>query len=163
MTKAKAKIQKAVIELLKKKDFDQLKVSQICRLAGINRSTFYDNFEDIYDMRRQLQNYVAERYKYRLKENKVATFQNFLQDIAQNQEVYRLFFRLNLDSDILEQHSFDEWFSYPKSSNKYDHVFIQAGIRSVLKMWLSSGCKDSTETINDILIKKIQSLGLILD
>lgn len=54
MPTARKKIQRAVIELLKEKEVEQLKVSQICRVAGINRSTFYANYEDCNDMVSQL-------------------------------------------------------------------------------------------------------------
>lgn len=66
MKQARKNIQKAVIELLKDHKVDQLKVTQICKLAQINRSTFYANYEDISDMISQLRDYVANQYQKRL-------------------------------------------------------------------------------------------------
>ena len=66
MKQARKNIQKAVIELLRDHKVDQLKVTQICQLAQINRSTFYANYEDISDMISQLRDYVANQYQKRL-------------------------------------------------------------------------------------------------
>lgn len=63
MPTARKKIQRAVIELLKEKEVEQLKVSQICRVAGINRSTFYANYEDCNDMVSQLREYIVQYYE----------------------------------------------------------------------------------------------------
>lgn len=46
MSQARKKIQKTVIKLLKDNNGKPLKVSQICKTASINRSTFYANYED---------------------------------------------------------------------------------------------------------------------
>lgn len=66
MKQARKNIQKAVIELLKDHKVDQLKVTQICKLAQINRSTFYANYEDISGIISQLRDYVANQYQKRL-------------------------------------------------------------------------------------------------
>lgn len=49
-TKTLSKIQSVFIQLLKEKGFDNLTVSDISRLAGINRGTFYLHYEDKYDL-----------------------------------------------------------------------------------------------------------------
>ena len=70
-----------MIELLRTKKVDQLKVTQICKLAHINRSTFYDNYEDIYDMIDQLRDYVAKQYEDDLKRYQDQTFLTMLRRI----------------------------------------------------------------------------------
>jgi len=43
-------IEKAFIELLQERDIKDVTVSDICKMTGLNRSTFYANFLDIYDL-----------------------------------------------------------------------------------------------------------------
>ena len=43
-TVSRKKIQNAVVELLKNSNLENLKVTEICQKAHINRSTFYDNY-----------------------------------------------------------------------------------------------------------------------
>ena len=44
------KIEKAFISELQTKSIDKISVSDICKITGLNRSTFYANFIDIYDL-----------------------------------------------------------------------------------------------------------------
>ena len=44
------KIEKVFIQLIQKKNITEISVSTICEKANINRSTFYANYLDIYDL-----------------------------------------------------------------------------------------------------------------
>jgi len=44
------KIEKTFIELLQEKPLKEISVADICQGCGLNRSTFYANFVDIYDL-----------------------------------------------------------------------------------------------------------------
>lgn len=48
--KTKKALYNAFEELMKSKPFEQIKVSDICNEALINRSTFYDHYADKYDL-----------------------------------------------------------------------------------------------------------------
>lgn len=159
MKEARKAIQDAVIELLRTKKVDQLKVTQICKLAQINRSTFYDNYEDIYDMIDQLRDYVANQYEDDLKRYQDQTFLTMLKRIQANPGIYQLFFRLSLDLNFSKQYNFKKWVQYPTNVNNYEIVFIQAGIRAVLATWIEDNCQTSPEEINQLIIKNLHQLG----
>lgn len=148
-----------MIELLRTKKVDQLKVTQICKLAHINRSTFYDNYEDIYDMIDQLRDYVAKQYEDDLKRYQDQTFLTMLRRIQANPKIYQLFFRLSLDLHFSNQYNFKKWVRYPTNVNKYDIAFIQAGIRADLATWIEDNCQISPEDINKLVINKLDQLG----
>lgn len=42
------KIEPVLVEFLQTKELNQISVSDICKKAGLNRSTFYANYIDIY-------------------------------------------------------------------------------------------------------------------
>jgi len=44
--KTKATLYKTYLDLIAKKEYNQIKISDICKSANINRSTFYDHFKD---------------------------------------------------------------------------------------------------------------------
>ena len=57
MTKSESKyfntavlMDKALISILEKKDFQYISVKEICHKAGVNRSTFYLHYETIIDL-----------------------------------------------------------------------------------------------------------------
>ena len=51
----------ALISLLKKKSFDYITVSEVCETAGVNRSTFYSNYIDIYDLAEKVKDLGIEK------------------------------------------------------------------------------------------------------
>lgn len=48
--KTKKVLSEALLTLMKEKNFDNIKISDICDVALINRSTFYAHYEDKYDL-----------------------------------------------------------------------------------------------------------------
>lgn len=48
--KTKKALTEALLTLMKQKNFDKIKISDICEEALINRSTFYAHYEDKYDL-----------------------------------------------------------------------------------------------------------------
>ena len=54
------KIEKAFIEMLQYKELNEITVSNICKKCGLNRSTFYANFIDIYDLADKVRIHLEE-------------------------------------------------------------------------------------------------------
>ena len=50
MEKTKIYLSNALLELLKTKSFDNIKVTEICDKALIHKTTFYNHFEDKYEL-----------------------------------------------------------------------------------------------------------------
>ena len=44
------KIEKTFVELIQTKEISEISVSDICKKANLNRTTFYSNYIDIYDL-----------------------------------------------------------------------------------------------------------------
>ena len=44
------KIQRAFVNMLQEKEISRISVTDICKETGLNRSTFYANFLDVYDL-----------------------------------------------------------------------------------------------------------------
>lgn len=49
----------AFLELRSKKEIEKISVKELCEKAGINKSTFYTHYQDIYDLSEQLETQVA--------------------------------------------------------------------------------------------------------
>ncbi|EID35382.1 transcriptional regulator, TetR family [Staphylococcus epidermidis IS-250] len=60
--RAKYKIIKSLIELLEYYPFDEITIKMICAYSGVNRSTFYDHFQDKYQLLDKIQNYHLNKY-----------------------------------------------------------------------------------------------------
>lgn len=49
-------IKNAAIDLLQEKTFNKITVGEVCSVAGINRSTFYRYFSDVFQLKEELEN-----------------------------------------------------------------------------------------------------------
>ena len=67
--KTKKGIYNALLELMREKQFEEIKVSDICEKALINRSTFYAHFEDKYELLADYINDMKEELAFELKKN----------------------------------------------------------------------------------------------
>ena len=64
--KTKASLYRGLMNLMKNKPFEDIKISDICKVSLINRSTFYDHYNDKYELIQSLMNDMKIR---QIKEN----------------------------------------------------------------------------------------------
>ena len=165
------KIEKIFIELLQQKEINEISVSDICKLANINRSTFYANYIDIYDLadklKEDLYKEVINIYSSERKARKHSyDFLKLFIHIKENQLFYKTFFKLNYDNDYKQ---FKELIDYEDFSKLYTneieldyHInFFMSGLNTIIKRWLLNGCKETPEQINKILIDEYKNKKLI--
>lgn len=96
------KFEQVLVELLQTKELNEIRVSELCKRAGLNRSTFYANYEDIYALadaiRERLESNVSELYRDEISQGYNSN--NYLvlfRHIQQNQIFYRTYFKLGYD------------------------------------------------------------------
>ena len=56
VVKTKAAIESAFISLRRQKELENIKVNELCKLAMINKTTFYNYFQDIYELTDEIEN-----------------------------------------------------------------------------------------------------------
>ena len=60
--KSQEQIEKIFLQLIQKKNIEEISVSMICEIANLNRSTFYANYIDIYDLAEQIQKNMEKEF-----------------------------------------------------------------------------------------------------
>ena len=60
--KTKKSLYDGLIKLMRKKAFENIRVSEICEVALVNRSTFYDHFTDKYELLEDMIKTVQESF-----------------------------------------------------------------------------------------------------
>ena len=59
-----AKMENALVALLETKDFKDISIVDVCEKAGVNRSTFYSHYDNLYDLLKDTQeSVIADFYK----------------------------------------------------------------------------------------------------
>ena len=108
--KTKNALYNALIILLKEKPFEEIKVSDICKTALINRSTFYSHFNDKYELFMALIEDLKASLSSELKNIKdnvspkeyyIKLISVFLNHIEGKEEIYRSIMISNRDSIIM--------------------------------------------------------------
>ena len=156
--------ERAFVELLQTCEIDKISVSRLCHITGYNRSTFYANYIDIYDLadkiREGLESEVEELFAVSdVLSTEIADKYNegeylrLLTHIYENQIFYKTYFKLGYDKQpirIDDMAGSKELFG--GEHLEYHIEFFRAGLNAIIKKWLSGGCKETPEEINDILI-----------
>lgn len=152
------KIEKTFLQLLQTKELSNISVTDICKISKLNRTTFYANYMDIYDLadkiREKLENNITLIYQDEI--NNQYNSHNFLKlfrHIKDNQLFYKTYFKLGFDNEC-------KFFRYDTNLSKeyfndqfvdYHIEFFKSGLNSVIKLWLKNDCKESPEEINSII------------
>ncbi len=157
------KIEKVFVELLQTKELSEIRVSDICKRAGLNRSTFYANYMDIYGLadsiRDKLEADLADLYQEEIvaKVNS-HDYLKLFRHIRENQMFYRTYFKLgydnnykivNYDDELAKKH-FQDCFI------RYHMEFFKSGLTQMIKMWLQNGCRETPEEMFEVLKSEYQ-------
>ena len=157
------KIEKTLLQLIQKKKIEEISVSDICKITGLNRSTFYANYIDIYDLVEKVKDRMANEFaEFQLSNNSKQDpngYLNLFKHIKENQIFFKTYFKLELISiSPIMQYNIDMAEKY--YNNKYIdyHIeFFRAGLNAVIKKWLNSGCKESPEEIVEIITSEYKN------
>ncbi len=152
------KIETVFVQLLQTREISQITVSDICKETGLNRSTFYANYLDIYDLadkiRDNLKNDVASLYigapdGKKSDGNWVTLFEH----IRDNRLFYQTYFKLGYDNehDVNLSELCLQYPDFPESEMGYHVEFFKAGFNAIVKMWLKGDCKETPEQMSSIL------------
>jgi AcrR family transcriptional regulator len=150
------KIKKAFVELLQTKEIKDITVTDICKITNLNRSTFYANFLDVYDLadkvRESLEREFSDEFSVYEDNSENAAYKMFCH-IKENQMFYKTYFKLCYESKHLitvvkENRAEKEFVS---GNLKYHIEFFRNGLNAIIKMWLENGCKESPEEMAQVL------------
>lgn len=152
------RIEKVFIELLQTKEVKDISVSDISKLAKVNRSTFYANYIDIYDLvdkvkERMINDFFNIYIEECQTEKHSYNFLKLFKHIKDNKIFYKTYFKLNFEynwnTDYLEDEMI-KW--YGTNKNKEYHIaFFKAGLDAIIKKWLENDCKETPEEIENII------------
>ena len=157
------KIEKTFLQLIQRKNIDEISVSTICEISGLNRSTFYSNYIDIYDLVEKVKNRMADEFaEIQLANNSKQNpngYLNLFNYIKNNQIFFKTYFKLEAISiSPITQHSIELAEKY--YDNKYIdyHIeFFRAGLNAIIKKWINSNCKESPEEMVEIITSEYKN------
>ncbi len=166
-------IKNACIELLKKKPATKITINELCKEAGVNRSTFYRYYLDIYDLCNKIEDDC-----YQALTTKVGTFEvsqtnvflcNILSTIKENTIFNTAMQNINssnLVARIIDYYKpvFIEFWKkeHPEIPEiQLDYIFFAliGSVSRIINTWIQSGMKESYQEICTVM-NRLGFLGL---
>ena len=175
------KMDEALLTLLERKDFTYITVKEICKVAGVNRSTFYLHYETLSDllaesveyMNRQFLDYMVkdtETFVARLRtcpaeELYLVTPKYLIPYLEYISEYKRLFNTAVENAGILGlSESYDRMFCHvftpilerfrvPEQDRSYLMAFYIQGLMAIITEWLKRDCKDDIAYVTDMICR----------
>ena len=173
------KMDLALISLLKEKPFDYITVSEICKKAGVNRSTFYLHYETIGDLLEETTRYILDDFLTYFKKDVVFEVKMLkeceldeiffirkeylvpcLTYVRDHKEIFAtiLTHYKTLNFDDVHRQMFEniynpvlDRFGYNKENRHYVMMYYLNGIMAVISEWLKEDCSNPIEDIIGII------------
>jgi len=174
-----AKMDLALIELLKTKPLEYITVSDICKRAGVNRSTFYLHYETVTDLLSETTRYLLDDFLTYFNADTRSVALNlaeckaeelfficdeyllpYLTYIKERKEIFGTAVRhvktLGFEEiyEKMFRHIFNpilDRFHYSADQRKYVMVYYLSGINAIVTEWIRNGCDKSAEEISRII------------
>ncbi len=157
--KTHSDIATVVLTLLEEKELRSITVSEVCRILSINRSTFYEHFQDVYDVVERAETAKAENLKELFVEgltiSKRQAYISIFSYIEQNQKFYSIYMNqgktihfadiIALDTSSYNDVILSDELTVTTEQIEYYYEFFKAGMNALIKKWLAAGCDKSAE------------------
>lgn len=163
---SKQAIKAAFLQILNEKIPRDICVQEVCKLANINRSTFYAHFTNINELLNELEVDLYKQAKQSIFLRNLDFMQltsrdtilKILKFIRQHESLYRKYYLQLTDSahmTMLSNHVKETYVSalstynasYSKEEIDYSFEFCKQGTHGVIRKWLISGCEEPEEQI----------------
>ena len=152
------RIESAFVNLIQTKELSEIRVAEICKDANVNRSTFYANYLDVYDLADKIGEKLTEDVRELYAEEREKGYNSFdflkiVQNIYDNRLFYRTYFKLGMDKVKLIS-EYDHHAAYKLYDNKhidYHIEFFMAGFNAMVKKWLMEDCPFPAEEFVEII------------
>ena len=149
----KRMMKNALIDLLDEKPLEKITVTEICKVADVNRSTFYTHYEDIRALMLEIEDEVLEHvtvyadgFNDYSDKKMLEVFEEFFDYVKENAKIFRVlvvrhdngnFNRRMLDT-IMEKYKMSLECNGELPA-KYTYIYSVNGVIGILGEWIDSG------------------------
>jgi len=178
------KMNNALINLLDKKDFEDITVKEICQAASVNRSTFYLHYDNTYDLLKEtIENLYADffsRYDSDLSMDRINNKSNedlylitpkylkpYLSFVHDNKKIFKLMY---FKTDVFNgDNMYETWFNKifkpilskfnvkNEEEQSYIMLFHIQGLIGLIMEWVKNDCKMSIDDLINVIQKCIKA------
>ncbi len=177
-----AKMDDALIALLEQKDFNDISIMDVCEKAGVNRSTFYAHYDNLYDLLKETQeravsdffesfgtSFGAADFSKMTAEELIFISPQYLVPyltfIKQNRRLYEVYNNSNafpigdMDKQLIENIFVPIYAKNGVTDKKIveymSHYFI-SGVTAITMEWVRRGCEDDILFICEVISRCVR-------
>lgn len=163
-------IKKALFALLEEKELSAVTVTDICRLADLNRGTFYRYFKDVPDLFSHIEDEFIDNFQEVLSSSDMSSYyRSILMTIQENSSLIRFMLARNSTSHIIEklmllQKDFlldmlnSRCPHLPRKEAEYIFEYILGGFIYYIGKWFEEGMALSLDTMEKNLSLMTESI-----
>ena len=172
------KMNDALIRFLETKDYEYITIKEICRIASVNRSTFYLHYENMNDLLEEtigsLNSSFNSNFKSKENENTIISKDSledlllindenlipYLNFIKENKNIYKVLknhpelFNANKTYEEMFRKIFVpimKRFGLDEKWHKYLMDFYISGLTSIILDWVYDDCKIPVQEVSDFI------------
>lgn len=175
-TLTKRLVQDALLEILKTKSIMNVTVRELCDAAGINRTTFYNHYNGVYEVLSEIEeNFLtrisAEDALFSNEQELTHHIERLCIHLKENSDIAVLLLENNADPNFSSRlmNVQSESTTWQKTMSRYSDSekellieFVSGGAYKLICRWLKTGCKQTPHQIA-VLFSRIIKNGLSLD
>lgn len=163
------KIETAFLTLILNHKYEDITISDVCKQASVNRSTFYCHYDDINDLIIKIESKFAQGtaniFNYGERQTHEAMIEMF-RFVKENKHFYKAFLNIpyitlaerNTKIEVLK--NIGEKLNIDKSNTMgifYRASFFGAGIKEMCRLWLEYDCKETPEQMAKLLLDEYKN------
>ena len=161
-------IKDAYLELLESNPSEKISVTDVCKVADVNRSTFYMYYEDTIALRHDIENDVMDQIpvlsdmpsEITTDKQFVDILERFFSYIEENSRMFRILilqsdnraFNRRLIDAVLEKYRILSRANSERLA-KYEYVFIVSGVIGLLGAWIEEDFPVSAKKFSELVLK----------
>ncbi len=165
--KTKERLKTSLLSLLQEKKIDRITISEICRVSGINRNTFYQHYSDIRDLLSEIEGDFMESLfsSVHISGESINSVKEImtvlLETISRNKDICMLLFSDNGDKDFLRNvllfalpSAVENWvkeLGMDKESAVILYYYVMGGAVNVIEAWMKSSFEAELDEVADKL------------
>ena len=160
------KIETAFLALILNHQYEEITISQVCKQAGVNRSTFYCHYDDINDLIIKIESKFAKSTAAIFGYGERQTHEAFIElftFVKENKYFYKAFLNIPYATLAEKKIKIDVLKNIGENSNIaqskkigifYRASFFGAGIKEMCRLWLERDCPESPEEMAKLLLEE---------
>jgi AcrR family transcriptional regulator len=162
-------LRRSLLELMKTDPIGSLTITALCRLAGINRGTFYKHYADPFALLAEIQNELFDDIRKSVADKStlgaVSALEGVLNVISENAEIFSVVVGENGDKDFMKKlmniafEAFRAKYRIDEERIRLVYAYASSGVAGAIQCWISTAPRLSVQEVAQI-IDGIMELGM---